>query len=267
MGQTRHGNRWMYIAIVSVSLLMSNAAHAQRYSSDLGDVKRFYSSRTFQPIGDYGHIEKIIDFRGYVPLSAVSKKRDTLFTLDIYQYYKFPLRSTLRQIYYGPKELSEFFDTEVLKDYEKITKYFDEVRILKEEEVDLSGRYGEFAFIGEDQAWLNFANEITNAESGEKLYSGIFGGGAGFETAEPIAILMTSTNLFVVVNLRWSSINRTGTGQTLVALEFSRRSKAYKDIHVIYTTSQEVATNRALLKTTSFFVNAAVKRYVSDVLR
>jgi hypothetical protein len=254
-----------YMVVFLASVAVTNTAHAQRYSSDLDDVKRFYSSGSFQHIGDEGQVEKIIDFRGYVPLSAVSKKRDTLFTLDIFQYYKFPLRSTLRQVYHGLKELEPYFDVNVPEDYDKVTEYFGDVPIVKEE--DLAPKEGEFNFVTEDTAWVDFANNITDGESGEELYRGVFRGGGGFETAQPIAILMNKSNIFVLINLRLSSINRNGTGQTLIALEFSRASKKYRDFHVIYTTSEEIATNASLLRTTSFFVNAAVKRYVGDVLR
>jgi hypothetical protein len=124
---------------------------------------------------------------------------------------------------------------QAIQDYLSRTRYFDDVPILTEEQLQ-----------GEDLNWARFAYGLTRGEAGRQLYAKVCGS-SGFENVEPVAILFTDRNAFVLVNFRWSSTSpRFGTGQTLVAFELSRKLREFKEVHMIFDLSQVSTSTREI---------------------
>ena len=147
------------------------------------------------------------------------KKNANYFGMDLFQYYKFPIRQTLKRLYYEHPmhlpldvlweepiqtdnlgEIVEELNNPMLKDirakmveYETETSYFDELPILTEEQLQ-----------GEDKSWAKFAYGLTRGKAGTRLYAKVCGS-SGFENVQPIAVLLTQQNAFVIVNFGWSS--------------------------------------------------------------
>jgi hypothetical protein len=160
------------IKIVPLTLLLmilcvvseSNAQY-NIYSSDLDDSAGFPLNSTRRAIGDLGKVEKIIDLRGFLPLSMTSKKKSWYFG-DHNQYYKVPVKY-LGLFYYG----HDFKD-------ENPSKSFSDVPIIPESNVS-----------GEDELWVKLAYSLTNGDKGEELYKKLVGS-SGFVGAESIAIFL-----------------------------------------------------------------------------
>lgn len=205
-------------ALVIFSIKACALADELTYSDNLDDVAGI--ENPIKTIGDLGKIEIIIDLRGFIPYSAVSKEKkarqnDTLitaFTLDVYQVYKLPTLLGVGMFYYGKKEggsLDKMTDTRFLTD--------------------------DGSLQGEDRQWASFSHELSKS-SGQDLFKSA-GGTWGFECAEPICILLTQRSALVFISFRYSDLSRTGTGQIMCAYEFSRSLKEFKAFYDLYSTT------------------------------
>lgn len=86
--------------------------------------------------------------------------------------------------------------------------------------------------VGDDLKWAKLAYNLAN-ERGEALYEKI-GGGSNPLACEPVAVFFNTTDAYVLINFRYQSMDRQGTGQYLAAFEFSRSLKEYRRFHAIY---------------------------------
>jgi hypothetical protein len=230
-----------FFILCCVVLSFDAQVFAQTYSSDLDDFKELESK--INSIGDLGDIEKILDLRGFVPLSGVSKakrqKQDSSilnFFTDTFQWYKFPTSPTVSYLYYGN------FD-DISKAKLKGTK------IIAEDKLEDS-----------DKQWAKFAYGLAH-ESGKDLFTSVNGSASGFDSAEPVNILLTEKSAFLIMNFKYSSLDRKGTGQILCAYEFSRSLKEYKNFYELYSNT---AFNRSVTKAFSAsepFIAKAVSIY------
>lgn len=205
------------------------------YSDDTADVESW--ANTPKAIGDLGDVQKIVDLRGFLPLSMRSKKKSAFqktsffnnFT-DIFQYYKYDIRR-LDWLYYG-------LDSK---------KTFDRVQVVHEKDLN-----------AEELKWAEVAYGLTEGETGKKFYGALVGS-TGFENAEPIAVLLTEKDAFVVVNFRWSSMDRKSTGQTLMAFEISRKVQQIKSTYCLYENSLFSKEKRQGFADSVPYVSSAIK--------
>lgn len=205
------------------------------YSNDTADARSW--SRPPKAIGDVGNVEKILDLRGFLPLSLTSKKKSdyqdasifNTFT-DIFQYYKYDIRR-LEWFYYGLDSKQTFV----------------RVKVVSEKELD-----------GEELQWAKVAYGLTEGEAGRKLYGSLVSS-SGFENAEPIAVLFTEKDAFVIVNFRWSSFDRKSTGQTLMAFEISRKLHQLKSTYCLYENSAVSKEKRQAFVDSAPYVTSAIK--------
>jgi hypothetical protein len=145
--------------------------------------------------------------------------------IDRYQYYQFPTREGVALFYYGDL------------DDENLGK-LAETKFLTEDRLE-----------GEPLQWTRFAYGLVQ-ESGTALYRSV-NGDTGMDNAEPIAVLLTARSSILLVNFRYSSIDRRGTGQVLAAFEFSRELREYKAFY-------ELRRNTALPRNTKKAFDASV---------
>jgi hypothetical protein len=228
------------IKIIPLTLLLTilcvaseSKAQYEVYSSDLDDVGIFPIVSARRSIGDLGKVEKIIDLRGFLPLSMTSNKKALRHFFrggDNLQYYKFPIKN-LSIFYYG----GDFTEKDP-------SKSFSNVPIIPESNIS-----------GDDELWAKLAYSLTKGDKGEELYKKLVGS-SGFVGAEPIAILFTDYSAFIVVNFRWSSFVKDGTGQSLFAFEISRKLKEFKHAYYLYDNSNISKNNAEVFKASLPFV-------------
>ena len=220
------------ITVIGITITGAFSAFSQTYSDDLADVEK--PNNPLTPIGNIGELERIIDLRGFVPLSFYSKKKtakeNLLTKRDSNQWFKIPTRQGVQWIYYG---------------FDDNTHTTQATPIVAED-----------ALAGDDRTWALFAYEIA-AKQGESLYK-VLGDGKGFEGTEPISVLFTKLSAIVVVNLRYTDWDSEGTGQFLVALEFSRSLHNYKTFYLLYTDGHIRKSTRELFKATAPLVDKAL---------
>jgi len=84
---------------------------------------------------------------------------------------------------------------------------------------------------GESAPWCKLAYDL--AKDAAPLFERM--SGSGFETAEPIDVLLTKESAFILLNFKYRNIV-VDNGQVLVAMEFARSSKNYKTLYKLYTT-------------------------------
>jgi len=212
----------MSLVVLALSL---SSGQSQTYSSDLNDIARYDNSvGAITPIGDIGFLDKIIDLRGFIPFAFVSKAESKagmqlkyLYTFrDNCRVFKIPTKLGVMMIYYGIDE--DYFRTL------STAKPLDDVKLLEENQLS-----------GDDLKWANFAYALTKS-SGENLFKAAGGGRYGFDSAEPIAILLTAQSSIIIINFKYSFMERYGTGQILCGYEFSRTLKEYKTFYLLHTT-------------------------------
>ena len=210
----------MASVLVLIVLLLPASGLAQVYSEDLDDIAKGQIPGGFQAIGDLGQIESVLDLRGFIPFSYMSNRRTKSVTFsdivtfsrntDVYAWYKYPTIEGVAVIYYGS-------DDDVNVERVKRARITDEHGLLEEE------RY-----------WVDLAYKLA-IESGEDLFKAV-GRRSGFESAEPIVVLLTRNSAILVINFRYSTIDRRGTGQVLAAFEFSRALRKAKTYYQVNTT-------------------------------
>jgi hypothetical protein len=202
------------------------------------------------PIGNLGHLDTVLDLRGFVPMSFFSAtaaadankagfRLDNFFP-DLLRWYKVPTKKALLMLYFGEITSAQLADD--TSSLEKRT--FSQTRFLGESDVQ-----GEFAL------WNKVAFNI--AKESDALYQRIVGG-SGFEAGEPTTIFFTNSSAFVILSLKFNSvIRRNSTGQVLIAMEFSRSSKAYRTFYKLYSNElMSKTTSEAFKKTAPVVANA-----------
>ena len=192
------------------------------YSDDLSDMG---AHKPFESLGDLGEVETIIDLRGFIPFSAPSKSKSlhpanesNYWLIDNNAWFKLPLVRALEIIYYGA-------DPAFKGRFDNVTKITED------------------ALADENKTWGEMAYTMCN-EKGEILYKQA-GADSGFVNAEPIAILLTKSSSFVIINFKYNNNRRHDTGQLLMCYEFSRSLKMSKNQYDLYDT---FALNKAAKK-------------------
>lgn len=222
------------------------SASAQTYSSDMNDSNGLVFNEIC-PIGDLGHIQYIIDLRGFVPIAGVSKAKKekqksgllNLVTTDVVTWYKIPTRWGIAILYYDNKD-----------GWDSLKDTLSETRVLKENELS-----------GENLKWAKFAYDLAKS-SGKELF-GASGGTWGFEAAEPVAVIFTAQSLIVLINFRYSDLDRDGTGQILSGFEFSRTLKEYKNFYQVYSTTMFRRSTKNALISSKPYITKALALYFS----
>lgn len=199
------------------------------YSADLSDINtKLYSRLRWaplnanattlpKPIGDLGRIETVIDLRRFVPMSLMANSaywRMSLF--DNLKWFEIPTKKALLMLYYGDLRVEDVnADTTAME-----ARRFESTQFV-----------GESVGDGENAQWARFAYDLA-AKSGP-IFQII--GGSGFQSGEPIAVLLTQESAFLVLSLKYGSV-LVSEGQALVAVEVSRISHRYKTIYPLYST-------------------------------
>lgn len=214
----------------------------QTYSANLDDIKQ--PGNKITPIGDLGNLEQIIDLRGFIPLSLVSKTKSDYqeksifnFFTDRFQWYQIPTPSGVSLLYYGDS------DDATLKKLAK-TKLIDEKGLA-----------------GDNQQWAKFAYELSRS-SGSALFK-VAGGSRGLDSSEPVAILFTARTAIILMNFKYTDVDRKGTGQIICAFEFSRALKEYKTFYDLYSTTAFSRSTKEAFDTSAPYVTKFLQLYFS----
>ena len=86
--------------------------------------------------------------------------------------------------------------------------------------------------------WVGFVHRLCQ-EQGGRLFTES-GGLWGFEAAEPILSIFYANRVLVIISLRYSSIDRKGTGQILVAYEFLEDTAQVTNVYQVYSTGPRI---------------------------
>jgi len=220
------------IIAIGLTIISTVSALSQTYYDDLTDIADF--NKPPSPIGNIGELQRIIDLRGFVPLSLFSKKKTTglngFINWDCNLWFKIPTRVGIQCIYYGADDIvNTTTNTPIVTENSQI---------------------------GDDHMWVLFAYEIASKQ-GDSLYK-VFGTGKGFEGGEPIAVLFTNLTTIIVVNLRYSDWESNGTGQYLVALEFSRSLHLYKTCYLLHSTESFSKSTKEIFSKSAPLINKAL---------
>ena len=243
------------------------------YSDDLTDMVSHVNEIT--PIGDIGPVRQIIDLRGFFPFVSASKrhiewKYKSEWTMlanassDDFWWFKIPLKTGLSWVYYGPKEIdsvpeADWMSYKITGETRRWPPYreshkFDDVPVTDLDHLS-----------DEQRAWAQIAFGVS--EGGEKLFSAL--GGAtgwgkkfGYESCEPVAIIVTTSSVLVVTSIRYSFFARKGTGQIIVAYEFSRFNNQLLRFYDIRGTNGNVRGIKATFDTIRPIVETIVTIYL-----
>jgi hypothetical protein len=222
--------RWIFVVFTSLIISPAWSYQGTNYSDNLSDIRVSKFSNAWQgqpfdpvPIGDVGAIEVVADLRGFIPMSFVSAEASGFLslTLDPFRWYKVPVKKALLMLYYGKLKSSQLA-TDIPKD---VNQYVENVRVLDEyhcskEKADI-------------RLWCRAAYD---AEKDSKALLQKLSG--GYDSAEPVLVFTTKDSSFIVLSLRYSDLLRSkGTGQVLVAIEFSRTHRQYKTFYTLYSTT------------------------------
>ena len=172
------------------------------------------------PTGDLGDVTKLIDIRGFLPVSfLVYNTNFRPFQQGVYNgaYYKEPIKC-LSLFYYGYS--ANLYGVTASKNW-------DNVPVIEESQVADP----------EDEKWVRTTYQLLKDGNAEKLYKNVVGDD-GFDGADPIAIFYTENSAFIVINFKWTGVlNGNGEGQTLVFYELSRRFNELKTVYRVYDRS------------------------------
>lgn len=220
---------------------ISSTSFGQSYSADLDDIER--PGNPINHIGDLGDLEKIVDLRGFIPLSLVSREKlaeyndEFLKSIDIFQWYKVPIRSGVSTLYYGESN-------------DATVKKLDKTKLIDED-----------GLAGEDLQWAKLAYELSRS-SGPDLFK-VAGGSRGLDSSEPVAMLFTPKTVIILMSFRYTGLSREGTGQILCGLEFSRALKAYKTYYDLYSTTAFSRSTKNAYSASAEYVTKALTLYFS----
>jgi len=236
------------LASVAICSCLARQACAQ-YSDNLRDIAATRSMVNLVPgehkptaVGDLGHLDVVVDLRGFVPMSfyslasmglnesggadkasinnAIQNEISAgLIPADALRWYKIPTKRALLLLYSGDLALAHIAEDSSAQEASR----FGGTRFLKESEAT-----------GEAAWWCRVAYKM--AQGAAPLFEKI--AGDGFENAEPTTVFLTDQSAFVMLNFRYRSLlRRHSTGQVLVAMEFSRALKEYKTFYQVYSTT------------------------------
>jgi hypothetical protein len=93
---------------------------------------------------------------------------------------------------------------------------------------------------------------IRDGEKQRTLFKGLLG---EYDVAEPVMVFMTKNNVVVMISVRYSTVVRSGTGQMLLAMEFSRKLREYKTLYPLYSTEIiRSSTQKAFVESAPYVV-------------
>lgn len=194
------------------------------YSPDISDAEGLSPiSNHIAPIGDCGRIEQVLDFRGFVPISVMSKTRLKAWPKlgsDNFQYYQLPTRKAVAAICGRDEDDGALAQVPI---------------------------YTESRLKGEDLEWAKAAYALTSLEKGELVYERLVGTG-GYEDSMPVCAILNSNSVFIVLNFRSTGLDRHGTGQSLFALEFSRHIRGLRGISLLSSTGLNKRQTAAVMR-------------------
>jgi hypothetical protein len=202
-------------------------------SDDIHDA--LFHWEWFHPVDlNAGGIEKIIDHRGYLPIAAASQEETktkyvqdsagkiTSFhwgnaTDDDYRYFKCRLDWGLVLCL---EKLSTNHEAEEL--VAKAKELTNSVKIFKESQVE-----------EHDLKWVSIAQSVNR--SGKALFDALPGKPftARFDESDVIATVFYEESVLIILNIRYSTWARNGSGQLLLGFEFSRRVPEYRKLYPI----------------------------------
>ena len=218
----------MFLSVATVS-----QANLPPMSDDILDM-RVQDSDFGKPVVvmNAGEIEKVIDHRGYMPISAFSKKQaqekyvfDSKEKVtgvhvsgalhDEYGYFRLPI----------VRGLVWFLEGLSADNRAKCIIFTNRVKILKESQVN-----------DDDSKWINLAQSLN--QNGKAFFDALPGKlpgklSARFDESDAVATVFYSEAVLVIVNIRYSTLLRNGSGQILLGYEFSRRLPSYRKLHLI----------------------------------
>jgi hypothetical protein len=221
-------NRFFNVAFILLSAFavwttLSSNAYAQ-YRDNLKECYVPWSPMFHKPtaIGNLGSIDTVVDLRGFVPMLLPSDPGPILRSINKYllHWYRVPTVSALEMFYFGTLDLQQVIDGTTPS-----ARWSAQTRFLKESEAR-----------GENATWVGLSYDLV--KDSPRLYEQVVGG-SGFKEAEPTTIFLSKESAFVVLDFKYSSIDRFGgDGQMLVALEFSRSTHRYKALYELYSTAE-----------------------------
>src|ERR1700735_2449310 len=95
-------------ALFLIACLSGCAPRGSEYSNDLKDIQsNFFGTHVSvgthdpTPIGNLGQVTKVIDLRGFVPMSFSSKNAIRTLSSSGLRWYQVPIKSALLMLYYG----------------------------------------------------------------------------------------------------------------------------------------------------------------------
>ena len=235
--------------VISVGFLLVCHGAAAQYSHNLNDIQTrhpitghlppIYHEPT--PIGDLGAINTVVDLRGFVPMEFMSKTYVwNPLRIDKYVWYSIPTKKALLMLYTGTLPVDHIAD-----DSTKLEeKEFRTTQFLDEDQVK-----------GETAQWSTVAYDLAE-KNGSKIFEQV--AGSGFQSAEPSTILFTKTSVFIVLSFKYSISLTDNGGQVLLAMEFSRALKRYKNIYTLHSTTMMSKSTGEMFTATAIFVGKAL---------
>ena len=221
-----------------------------QYSDDLKDIKAqvpilgYATVGTHKPtpIGDLGHIETVVDLRGFVPLSHTSA--ELMWTaVRPMRWYKIPTKKALLLLYTGQLSIDHIADdTRGLEE-----RSWGRTRFLVESEAR-----------GEAAQWCTLAYDLVEKDA-QRIFAQLVGG--GFDSAEPTTVFLTQQSAFVLVNFKYDQLNLGDRGQVLLALEFSRSLRRYKTAYCLHSTAIVSKSTSEIVAATAPYIGKVVAAY------
>ena len=228
---------------------------ATLYAEDFGNMRGLTAALSpvehIHAVGDIGRIEKIIDLRGFFPISASQwdwpGRRD--YKGDAFKVFHVPLRNGIQFFYYGDPENASGTKKTNISILKQNQSRLDDIPLEQED-----------ALSPESKKWASIAYAMTK-NAGEKLFRAA-DGGSGYQSAEPVAILLTRTSSVIFISFGYSSRSRIGTGQLVMAYEFSRALLELKKPYHLYDTFAFDASTKNLFENALPIIGEAVKAAV-----
>lgn len=212
----------LFLALIFLITLGGCTPRGTDYTDNLKDIAATHpSGRVTQilheptPIGNLGHIETVVDLRGFVPMSLSSVSGFWTPTLTDFRWFKIPTKAAVSLLYYGTLKLPQLGSVPLHEDPDlRTTRFSDESQVT-----------------GNEKQWCLVA--YATAKSDKPLFQSFTG---KYDGTEPILVLFTRQSVFIIISVKYSTLNNPGVGQTLLALEFSRAFRKYKQLYPLYTT-------------------------------
>ena len=148
MTSTRAAKRSSVLFLIMFARLsFGQNASAQYYSDDLRDIEPAgYINHSFPPItpiGNLGRLTTVVDLRGFIPMSLVSKSK--MFSYTSRLWFRIPTKKALAMLYLGDLSIQNIAD-----DLGNSDGWFRGVTFL-----------GEANATGEAALWCNLAYDMA----------------------------------------------------------------------------------------------------------